>query len=1165
MIDPAAGSGETGSVLSDYETAGEQPAGRRKGRRKSRRWLFAAVLVLGLAWLNGPGLRLIVPRVAVHFLEKAGLRGDFKVEGSLTGGFSISDLRLEGDKDLASLSIGRLTPDYRWRGLIRGRVEGLAVDGAHLDLRMGLAKEVETKPPLDLRKLVETLRSVRGRLVPLALDLKNLSLAASRDGKAVLRLAPSRISHAPGSVDFTLDLGAIIDADGREWPARRSTIAWNPDALSIDRIDPFPGVSLRELVMPLPAGGEPSVEAELHLDEAVFVVTSAPGFSSARIDLREGRLEVAQAAKHFGLEIPVSARLTSLAVELDGILPHPQAATCAVRLLMESVAWKDWSAADLSMDVTLVAGQVSVIGHGIMLGTGVSLDAAAPVTRGEKGFSLGEAQGHFNIADVPGLLRELAARSPAIDPEAPVPPSAVEGSFSISFLGNKPQAASAGMVLKPHDDKLASPVALKGRWAPGQPLAADLTLDGLTAAATYQPGAATYQVTLGLDGFSSSRIDRWLAVVKVKPGGIADLSGKWAGSGELKAGTHRGELALTQATWSREAAPPVTAIGGIRYDWPAGFETEGLRLRMNEQTVALEAALTDHLLEFRHFLWSDGQEELAEGSASLPVPGDFSKWRDTLAKDARPVAVSIKSRVLSLGLLKPWLPAMEKLDPRATGQLDIQVSGTYSEPVVNATLAAKDLRSPAQPKLPPADLKLVLAARDGRLTLDGSATAPDFPAALMQASMAFRPSDWAAVPGRFKEEPVAARLDLPRLDLSRFSSLVPVAERIAGIATGNIVVAGKIGTPAVKGAIDLSGVGFSFKNDRFPAIEGASAAVELALDRVVLKSLKSNVAGGTLQGDGSLAISAGKPGDINLRLRGNHLPIVRNDVLILRANADLRLQGPWPRPTLSGSVGAVDSIFYRDIELLPIGSPFVTPKAAALPKIDAPRRPAESIPEPFRNWGLNVQVRTEEPLLIRGNFATGDITGSVRIGGTLGAPAPDGALKIKDARASLPFSTLAVHSGTATFTPATGFDPILEIRGVAEPRPYRVTVYVYGHASDPQLVLTSSPPLPDNEIMTLLATGTTTSGLEDPQVASSRALQLLVEEMRRGRFGLGKQLRPLLGLLNRVDFSLAEADPYSTESFSTATLSITDRWFLSAGMGATGDSRVLAIWRLSFR
>jgi hypothetical protein len=101
--------------------------------------------------------------------------------------------------------------------------------------------------------------------------------------------------------------------------------------------------------------------------------------------------------------------------------------------------------------------------------------------------------------------------------------------------------------------------------------------------------------------------------------------------------------------------------------------------------------------------------------------------------------------------------------------------------------------------------------------------------------------------------------------------------------------------------------------------------------------------------------------------------------------------------------------------------------------------------------------------------------------------------------------------------------------------------------------------------MTLLATGTTTSGLVDPQAASSRGMQLLAEEIRRGRVPFGKQLRPLLGLLDRVDFSIAEKDLYSSESFSTATISITDRWFISTGVSEEGESRTLALWRISFR
>lgn len=1124
------------------------------------------MLVLGLVWLNGPGFRLIAPRIARHFLENLGLRGNFAIEGNLTGGLSFSDLRIEGDSTLASLTIDRVIPDYEWRGLVKGRLEGLTLDGVHADLRLGVGEPNESaRPPLDLTKLVQTLRSVRERVIPLELDLKNVSLAATRDGKPVLRLAPSRLSHRTGSDDLTLNLGVITDATGREWPAQQSTITWSPENLSVPRLDPFPGVSVSDLVVELPVGGEPSLEARLGIDDAVFVITSSPGFAAAKIDLREGHLQVEQTAKRFGLEIPAAARLTSLAVELEQILPDPKAANGTARLLFENLAWKDWSAPELSMDATLGADQSSVVAHGVVLGTGFSLDATAPVTRGEKTFTLGDAQGRFAIEDVPKALRELAARFPAIDPEAPVPPSVVDGNFNVSFVANKPQAATADAVLKSKDVTLASPVSIKSRWSSGQPLAAELTLDGLAATATYQPGPATYQGTLDFDEFSSARIDRWLAIFKVKPGGTASLTGKWSGGGELKTRKHRGELSLVQGTWSREALDPVTAIGTLRYDWPAGFETQGLRLQTNDQTVALDAALAKGLLELRHFLWSQGNEELAEGTASLPVPADFSKWRDTLANDARPAAVSINSRVLSLGLLKQWVPALEKLDARSTGQLQLNVSGTYAAPIVAAMLEARDLRSPAQPKLPPADLKIVLAARDGRLTIDGAATAPDFQPAVIKASMGFRPSEWAGNPAKFKEEAISARIDLPRLDLARFTTLAPAAAQVSGIVVGNVVVAGKVGKPEATGRLDLTGGGIRMNDPRVPVIEGIAATVDLGLDRIVLKNLKSNVAGGSLTGEGSIAITDGKLGNLDFRLRGDHLPVMRNELLILRANADLRLQGTWENAALTGTVGTVDSIFYRDIELLPIGQPFTGPGAAALPRIDPPRSQAATMPVPFRDWGLNVTVRTEEPFLIRGNFATGEVEGNIRVGGTLGTPAPDGVVRITDFRASLPFSTLSVPSGTATFTPATGFDPILEIRGTAEPRPYRVTIYAHGRASDPQLVLTSNPPLPENEIMTLLATGTTTSGLEDPQAASSRALQLLVEEMRRGRFRIGRQLRPLLALLDRVDFSLAESDPYSSTSYSTATLAITDRWFLSAGLASSGSSRVLVIWRFSFR
>jgi len=1154
-------------TLVDIPPASAVPDPRPKRRRKFRRWIILSLAILGLIWLNGPGLRMLAPQIAGHFLKKAGLSGTFKVTGNLSGGFGISGLQLNGDQDLASLTVNEITPIYQWSALMRGRLDGLRVDGLHADLRLGLLKENDDapKPPLDLKKLVAALRSVREKVVPAEFELKNISLAATRDDKTVLQLDPSSLTHAAGSETLELALGAFTDSHARQWPAQTSTLTWTADALSVPKIDPFPGVSVRDLAIQLPVSGDPSAELELHLNDAVFVISSTPGFTSAKIDLREGRLELAETAKQFGSEIPASATLTSLAIELDQILPNPNLANGSVRLLLENGVWKDWKTPELGLDVDLAADQATLTSRVMILGSEFSFNASAPVSRGEQFFTFGDAVGKFNMADVPMALRELAARVPAIDPEAPVPTSGLQGDFKLILLQNKPQSASANLFLKPQDDNLASPITVIGQWKNDQTIAAEMIMDGLKVNATYQATAATYQAKCGFDGFTNTRINPWLSAFRIKPGGAANLTGNWNGSGDIKQGKHRGELSLSQATWSRESAAPITAIGGITYQWPGNFETQGLRVRMNEQTVALEAALGDKSLELKRFLWSDGKTVIAEGTASFPVPEDFSKWRETLAKDARPVSLSIKSRVLSLGLLKPWLPALEKLDPQSSGQLDFQLSGTYSEPVVDAKFEAKDLRSPSQPKLPPADLKILLSGRDGNLMVDGSVTAPDFAPAVLKATMPFRPSQWAETPQSIQDEALTARVDLPRLDLSRFSSLVSNVEQVSGILTGNVAVSGKVGKPEIKGSLNLANAGIRFKNNSFPTIEAGGAQVDISLDRVILRNLKCTAAGGTLQGEASLALAGGKPGDIDLRLRGNHLPLVRNDFLIVRANADLRLQGPWERAVLSGTVGAVDSIFYRDIELLPIGTPFTGPAAASLPKIDPPRSQGTPLPEPFRNWGLNVLVRTEEAFLIRGNLATGEVSANIRVAGTLEKPAPDGVATLKNFRAALPFSNLEVRSGTATFKPATGFDPILEIRGTAEPRPYRVTVYAYGQASNPQVLLTSNPPLPENEIMTLLATGTTTTGLVDPQAASSRALQLLAEELRRGRFRYGKQLRPLLGLLDRVDFSLAEKDPYSNDSFSTATIAITDRWFISTGVSDEGDSRTLAIWRISFR
>jgi hypothetical protein len=1130
--------------------------------------LLFLLAVLGFAiWLNGPGLRWLGPRIAEHYLEKAGLNASFVLHGSITGGIEIRQLALNGKGSLSSIKVGRIAPDYQFRELWQGRLGGVEIENAHAEIQLGAETESasgDSTSAFESEPLVQTIRSLREKAIATTVSLKGISINASREGKPVVALAPSSLLHQAGESGFELDLGAITDGQGRVWPAQQSVIMWNADDIRIDRLDPLPALRIRELVVKTPASGGISAETQVLVEGATLMVEASPGLSSLRVDLREGRLASRVLAERYGFDLPASGELTSLSVQVDNLLPDPMMATGAIRLLLENIEFEEWKVPELSVDLGLEKENASLAASGNALGTGFNINAAGPITRDSSGLRPGEISGRFNVAEVSRVIAALSDKVKLLDPAVPVPASMVDGGFRVAFDELKPAAADVNLVLKPADPAAASSLAIDAKWFVDSPIEADLQLEGMTATGEYDTAKSSYRGNVVLEDFKSGRIDPWLALVRASTESALGVSGVWTGGGLLKEGKHHGELSLSSLDYARGTSPAIKGKAHVNYQWPDGFEAKDISVQTQDQTISSQARMAGGFLELNQLQWRHRDQEMAGGSAKLPVPEDFGKWREMIASDPRAVELSLDTKVLSLAVLKDWIPATTQLDAQSTGQLSVNLRGTYSKPDVQVTIEAKNLRSPDQPKLPPAGLKLTLAGKDGHLAVVGSVVMPDFQPAVIQASMPFRPSEWIEDPKLIQTEKFISRVDLPRVDLARFASLVPAARRIEGVITGNVEAAGEVGSPAIKGKLELSGGRVEMKDQNIPEITGIGLAVDLALDKITLRGLKGELAGGSISGGGTLTLDAGKPGVLDFRVRGDHLPVARNDSLIVRSNADLRLSGPWQTAALSGSLGIIDSLFYRDIEILPMGTPFTGPSAAALPKLDAPANPAQSIPEPFRNWTLNLRARTENSFLIRGNIASGRIDGDVRIGGTLGNPAPDGEVRITNLRASLPFSTLTVKSGLLRFSPATGMDPILEIRGTAEPRPYRVNAYVYGRASNPQLVLTSNPPLPENEIMTLLATGTTTAGLEDPQMASTRAMQLLAEELRRGRFAVGRQLRPLLGLLDRVDFSIAEADPYTSESFSTATLAVTDRWFVSAGMGGEGDSRVLAIWRLSF-
>lgn len=1137
--------------------------------------VFLVLVGAFLFWLNGPGMRWLGPKIGAYFLEKRGIEGDFELGGTLLGGVDIYDLDLRSEGALKRLVIDRLETDYSFSEILYGKLRAVSGEGVHVDLRL-TEEEEDNKPPMDFAQLGRTLRQVREQIMPVDIDLKDVSFTASKAGETMVEVADSDLQHRSGSDVIELELGQITDASGRSIEPQKAAIEWGEEALSLDHLSLTPMLGISDLEFVIPESGLVSGTADIRLDEGVLGLRVGEGLEDVRLELREGSVDIERVREGLGVETPVEGSVTSLSLEVNDFYPEWQDAVGTVELFMEDFAYGDWSAPEAAIGVTIDEGEFQAKVTGVSQGSEFTVEGGGKFERdllGTEDFKLGEISGTAQIGSFDGLLQQLDTRYDWNLDVTEFPESELAGDWRVRFDEGGFEGVDVDLEMNAKEAD-ASPIRLKGSYEDNLVTIDDFGAEGMDFSGKYDIETKRYEGAENLQNFDSSKIEPWMKGLGLESPGSGVFTMQWEGSGDLAENTHTGKVTDFSGSWQwnevagEEPRAPISASGDLSYNLPEQADLSNFVVETEGQRVELDATMEGNALKLDQFEWSEGGTRLASGSGTLPLPEDFTNFREFLAGDDKPMDLNIETETIKLSKLRPWIPGLGQIDEKATGKVNLQLGGSLLNPEVNAKVEIKDISSPERPELPTSDLTVNINAKDGRAKISAEAVAPDYAPAVLNAEIPFRPREWAENPESLRSEPIKGRLDLPQLDVSRFSGILPGVKELGGVATGNIEFGGTIGKPVVDGNVKLTGGRLKLEGEGLPNLAGIDLDVEANMDTATIRGVVGDLEGGSLRINGTVDLQSPDGtglGELNATVIGNALPIVRNDYLLLRADARLQVQGTLDMARVTGTVGVVDSVFYKDIELLPVGAPFLGPSAASLPEVNTQTDFTEAVPAAFEDWPLNVVVTTVNPVLIRGNLGRGAIDAAIRVEGTLGDPRPNGQARIRDAVVSLPFSTLEVREGYLNFTPETGFDPTLDVRATSEPRPYRVQIYAYGPVSNPKLVLTSQPPLPEEEIMTLLATGTTTEGLEDPQVASSRALQLLIEELRRGRFLFGDRLRPVLGLLDNVEFTLADSDPYDSDSYTSATVKLSERWYIAAGLGETGDQRVLVVWRCRFK
>lgn len=488
------------------------------------------------------------------------------------------------------------------------------------------------------------------------------------------------------------------------------------------------------------------------------------------------------------------------------------------------------------------------------------------------------------------------------------------------------------------------------------------------------------------------------------------------------------------------------------------------------------------------------------GSAALAAP----RWSATLARfdgniADHPFALEAPTR-LAIAPDRSDLAglALRFGDGRVTAQ------GTLDEQRVAARLDIADL--PLAPAMRVAGLPPTGGTLSATATLDGAPADPVGALDLHLANIVAGDLDVArrvalhgnatarleggrlqldADVGGFSSTGLVFAADLPaRLSLHPFVLALPDDERIAGTLDwqGEVAtlwemlplddhrLAGKADVSAAAGgtlAEPTVTARLAFADGRYEnlslgtVIDRLAVSAEVDAGRVLSVTLSGTDGGrGALSGKGRVALlpDAGFPADIALTFADATL--IRRDELTAAANGDLTLSGDMTALALAGRIETT-RIEARIDESLP-------PGIVELDVVEAHATAQNEQPETTEKPGtltLDLDFVVPGQAFVRGRGLDSEWRGDLRITGDAAAPKIAGTMSFVRGRFDFAGKPFGLDGSTLTFDGTEEIDPLLNIRAAHEAEDITALILITGRASDPKIALTSSPTLPQDEVL----------------------------------------------------------------------------------------------------
>lgn len=569
---------------------------------------------------------------------------------------------------------------------------------------------------------------------------------------------------------------------------------------------------------------------------------------------------------------------------------------------------------------------------------------------------------------------------------------------------------------------------------------------------------------------------------------------------------------------------------------------------------------------------SQDRQLLVQGEASIPL------YRPPPAEDgfaapppqppvpldpARPLHVDLKLDQLDTTRL--FALAGQKPPVSGLFQARLQVSGAWPHPELSLQARATGLQAAAlEKKLAPADVDLAVTLKENRLAVEATATQPPLRPLRLSATMPANLEKAVENPQTLLDAPLQASLSLPKSDLAFLTKLVPTLARLSGQAEIDLKASGPLKAPHTTGSVRLTVPEAAFTQANLPEVRDAAVHLDFNDRDLRFTRVGAMLAGGrvALEGGGNWREPSNPAFDV--RLRAEDALLMRDETLSLRTDLDITCRGTLQQAAVIGRIDLVRGRVFKEVEFLPLSLPNQLPPPP--PPAHAGSAAPPAAPAPFDQWRLDLAIRTRDQIRLLGNVMNGGVAADLRLHGTGAQPILEGKATLEQVRLRLPFSRLTINRGDITFTKDRPFEPVLDISGDSYVNGYWVNLQAYGSAFDPKIRFSSSPPLPEGEIATLLATGATTGDLAGSEgEAANRAAFLLISQAYRKLFRKSGLPPKYDEEAPKLSFNFSVLDSGSSKRGVTAVYELSPKWQATGTVSARGTFRGLLYYLVRFR